>query len=260
MAAAQKEAAITLPALAIETVQIPITGDSPLICHAWSKKAREQMLAKQTKKATAGRAAKDPWMDFCESLYWLDGMPDRPTEDDVEQGRFGFPSIAFKNAAVTACTSIGGITKVAARQAFHVEGEFVELGGAPAMREDVARVGMGTADLRYRGEFDPWSTVLTVKFNRNLLSVEQVVNLFQTGGFAVGVGDWRPDRPEKSSRSVRKFHRTGPGPLPRPAAPGPGPGRSPVPGALALRRQLLRARRPPHEVAQTWDPAPAGYS
>lgn len=186
--------AIVLPALNIQTMSIPIIGDSPLICHAWSKKARELMLAKQTKKATAGRAAKDPWQDFCESLYWLDGMPAEPTEDDVRNGRFGFPAIAFKSAAVTACTSIAAITKVAARQAFHVEGEFVELSGVPAMREDVARVGMGTADLRYRGEFAPWSTALTVKFNANLLSAEQVVNLFQTGGFAVGVGDWRPER------------------------------------------------------------------
>ena len=186
--------AITLPALKIETILVPIAGVSPLICHAWSKKAREAMLAKQTKKASAGRAAKDPWMDFCESLYWLDGMPDQPTEQDVERGRFGFPSIAFKSAAVTACTSIGAITKVAARQAFHIDGEFVELQGVPAMREDTARVGMGTADLRYRGEFSPWSTSLLVKYNANLLSAEQVVSLFHYGGFAVGVGDWRPER------------------------------------------------------------------
>ncbi|MEN0652375.1 MULTISPECIES: hypothetical protein [Hyphobacterium] len=193
--AGSKSVAIELPRLAIETIEIPIEGDSPLIVHAFSKKAREAMLAKQTKKASAGRAAKNPWMDFCESLYWLDGMPDEPTEADVEKGRFGFPSVAFKSAMVTACTSIGGITKVAARQAFHVEGEYVELTGpAPAMREDVARVGMGTADLRYRGEFDPWSAVLTVKFNANVMSAAQVVNLCQTAGFAVGVGDWRPER------------------------------------------------------------------
>jgi len=187
--------AIELPPLAIKTIEIPIVGDSPLIVHAFSKKAREQMLAKQTKKASAGREAKDPWSDFVESMYWLDGMPDQPTEEDVKKGRFGFPAVGFKAAAVTACTSIGSITKVAARQAFHVEGEFVEIKGPPpSMREDIARVGMGTADLRYRGEFDPWSAVLTVKYNANVMSAAQVVNLFQTAGFAVGVGEWRPER------------------------------------------------------------------
>lgn len=187
--------AIELPRLAIETIQIPIIGDSPLIVHKFSEKAKKQMLDKQMKKASVGKEAKDPWRDFVESMYWLDGMPENPTEEDVTNGRFGFPAVGFKAAAVTACTSIGSITKVAARQAFHVEGEFIEIqGNAPSMREDIARVGMGTADLRYRGEFDPWKAVLTVKYNANLLSAAQVVNLFETAGFAVGVGEWRPER------------------------------------------------------------------
>ncbi len=197
MAAAPKKmtTAIELPRLAIETIEIPIIGDSPLIVHKFSEKAKKQMLDKQMKKASAGKEAKDPWRDFVESMYWLDGMPDAPTEEDVTKGRFGFPAVGFKAAAVTACTSIGSITKVAARQAFHVEGEFIEIKGAPpSMREDIARVGMGTADLRYRGEFDPWSATLTVKYNANLMSAEQVVNLFETAGFAVGVGEWRPER------------------------------------------------------------------
>lgn len=196
MAAAPKvTTAIELPRLAIETIEIPIVGDSPLIVHKFSEKAKKQMLDKQMKKASVGKEAKDPWRDFVESMYWLDGMPDKPTEEDVTNGRFGFPAVGFKAAAVTACTSIGSITKVAARQAFHVEGEFIEIKGTPpSMREDIARVGMGTADLRYRGEFSPWKATLTVKFNANLMSAEQVVNLFETAGFAVGVGEWRPER------------------------------------------------------------------
>lgn len=195
MAAPKSTATIELPALNIETLSVPLIGDSSLIVHAWSEKAIKQMADKQQKKASAGREAKDPWAEFCGSMYWLDTKPTKPTEEDVEAARFGFPAIAFKAAAVTACTSIGGITKVAARQAFHVEGEFIEIkGGPPSMREDVCRVGMGTADLRYRGEYWPWSVDLTVKFNANLMSAAQVVNLFQTAGFAVGVGEWRPER------------------------------------------------------------------
>ncbi len=188
-------AEIALVPLKIERMLVPIVGDSPLICHAWSEKARKQMADKQQKRATAGREAKDPWADFCGSLYWLSERPEKPTEADVESAKFGFPSVAFKAAAVTACTSIGTVTKVAARQAFHIDGEFVEIiGPPPSMREDVARVGMGTADLRYRGEFSPWQAVLPVSFNANVLSAEQIVNLFGTAGFAVGVGDWRPER------------------------------------------------------------------
>jgi len=180
---AATETSVVLPPLRIETIRVTLIGDTPLIVHRWSEKAKKQMLDKQMKKASAGKEAKNPEQDFKDSLYVL---PD---------GTFGFPIIGFKAAAVTACTSIGGITKVAARQAFHVEGEFARIeGGDPTMREDMVRVGMGTADIRYRGEFKNWHTTITVKHNRNVFSAEQVLNLFQTAGFAVGVGEWRPEK------------------------------------------------------------------
>ena len=205
MAAKPKAAAapttIELPPLNIQRIEVPVIGDGGLICHAWSKKAREQMLGKQMKKASVGRAAKDPWFDFCESLYWLGGMPAAPTEADVVGGAFGFPSIAFKAAAITAVTTIGALTKVAARQAFHVAGEFVPIiGPPPSMREDMVRVGMGAADIRFRGEFKPWGAILPIEFNANVLSAEQVVNLIHAGGFGVGVGDWRPEKDGVSGR------------------------------------------------------------
>lgn len=180
---AATETSVVLPPLRIETIRVTLIGDTPLIVHRWSEKAKKQMLDKQMKKASAGKEAKNPEQDFKDSLYVL---PD---------GTFGFPIIGFKAAAVTACTSIGGITKVAARQAFHVEGEFARIeGGDPTMREDMVRVGMGTADIRYRGEFKNWHTTITVRHNRNVFSAEQVLNLFQTAGFAVGVGEWRPEK------------------------------------------------------------------
>lgn len=174
---------VTLPPLNIQTVSVTLIGDTPLIVHRWSEKAKKQMLDKQTKKASAGREAKDPERDFRDSLYVL---PD---------GRYGFPIIGFKAAAVTACTSIGSMTKVAARQAFHVDGEFAVIeGDEPTMREDMVRVGMGTADIRYRGEYRDWWTTIDIKYNANVLSAEQILNLMQTAGFAVGVGEWRPER------------------------------------------------------------------
>lgn len=174
---------IQLPELDIRVIDIHVVGDSSLIVHAWSEKAKKQMLDKQMGVASAGREAKNPQRDFEESLY------------HHPEGGYGFPAIAFKNAAVEACTSLGkSVTKVAARQAFHVVGELVKIDGTPTMREDMVRVGMGTADLRYRGEFVEWSTTIRVRYNARVLSAEQVVNLFNTAGFAVGVGEWRSEK------------------------------------------------------------------
>ena len=199
MAAKKEELGIELPALKIGLMEVTLVGDSPLIVHAWSMKAKKEMLDKQMKKAKGAKEAKDPRSDFDASLYRL---PD---------GGYGFPSVAFKGAAVTAGTSVAGITKVAARQAFHVLGEDADVegafdgcksrvnlvrieGGAPTMREDMVRVGMGTADLRYRGEFTDWHAKILVRYNANVLSESQILNLLNTAGFAVGVGEWRPEK------------------------------------------------------------------
>ena len=196
---ATKETSIELPKLNLETMQITLIGDTPLIVHAWSEKAKKEMLDKQMKKAKPAKEAKDPDADFEASLYKMDG------------GGYGFPSVGFKAAAVTACTSVGGITKVAARQAFRVVGELTLTtaafkgmkmrndlvrieGSKPEMREDMVRIGMGTADIRYRAQFWPWHVGVKVHFNANVLSAEQIVNLFNTAGFGVGIGEWRSEK------------------------------------------------------------------
>lgn len=183
---------VIIPEIKQETLVIKVVGDSPLIEHKWSEKAKKQILDKQTKKATTGKDAKDPWMDFCESLYWLTPMPERPTPEDVEKAKFGFPSIAFKAAAIDAGYQQGYLAKkTTARGAFFIVGEMVEIQGTPSMREDMVKIGMGVADIRYRGEFKEWSAVLTIRYNPNVLSAEQIVNLINLGGFSNGVGEWR---------------------------------------------------------------------
>jgi hypothetical protein len=192
MARIPQAESIELPRLDLRTLHIKLVGDSPLIVHAWSDKAKKMMLDKQMKKAKAAKEAKDPFRDYCDSLYWLSPRPANPSPEDVAAARFGFPVVGFKAAAVDACSHIEGVTKVQARGAFHVTGEFVEIHGSPEIREDMVRIGMGTADIRHRAEFKAWSVVLPVRHNAGVLSAEQIVNLFNTAGFAIGVGEWRP--------------------------------------------------------------------
>ena len=186
---------ITIPEITLTTMKVRVEGDSPLIVHAWSEKAKKMILDKQMKKATKGKDTKDPWMDYCESMYWLDGMPDEPTEEDIKTARFGFPACAFKAAAVDAGYQQGVLAKkTTARGAFHIMGDMVEIEGVPNMREDMVRIGMGTADIRYRGEFKEWSATLTIRYNPQVMSAEQIINLINMGGFANGVGEWRPSK------------------------------------------------------------------
>jgi len=203
MAMKKEEVGIVLPPLDTRLMEVTVIGDSPLIVHAWSAKAKKEMLSKQMKTARGSKEAKNPRADFESAMYYL------------ADGGYGFPSVAFKAAAVTAGTSVAGVTKIAARQAFHVLGEDVDVKGAfegsstrlnlvriegapPTMREDMVRVGMGTADLRYRPEFTTWFARLLVRYNANVLSESQILNLLNTAGFAVGVGEWRAEKDGQS--------------------------------------------------------------
>lgn len=192
---------VVIPAIDIQKIVITIEGDTPLIQHAWSDKAKQMMLDKQMKKAsTKGHDAKNPIGDVIESLYWIEGKPKKLTEkafaEAINNGaRFGFPSVAVKAAAVAAGYR-SGVTKdkVSMNAAFHIDGDYIEIEGIPEPREDMVRIGMGTADIRYRGEFKHWRSTFMVRFNAGAISVEQLVNLFNLGGFACGIGEWRPEK------------------------------------------------------------------
>jgi len=181
--------AVEVPQIDVRQMEITLIGDSPLIVHRWSEKAKKEMLDKQMKKAKTAKDAKDPEQDYQDSLYKLDG------------GGFGFPCVAFKAAAVGACR-FADMKMTEARGAFHVVGEFAVIDGAPSMREDMVRVGMGTADIRYRGEFKQWKTTLTISYNAAAFSPAQIINLFNIAGFGVGVGEWRPEK----DGSYGRFH------------------------------------------------------
>ena len=195
------ETTVVIPAIDIRHATIKEVGDSPLIMHKWSEKAKKEILDKQMKKAKSKRHdPKDPVADFIDSLYWVEGEPEEKTEEGFAKAiangaSFGFPSVAFKAAAVSAGFR-SGVTanKVSMNAAFHIDGEYVEINGIPEMREDMVRVGMGTADIRYRGQFKEWSATFDVKYNAASISLEQLVNLFNLGGFACGIGEWRAEK------------------------------------------------------------------
>lgn len=197
-----KNVVVELPRINLKKVQIKVHGDSPLICHAWSEKAKHMMLQKQMKKAVSGKAAKAPEEDFFDSLHWLTEKPQKASSGVPNGARFGFPSVGFKATAVSACRFTDGIKMTEVRGSFHIDGDMVEIKGTPVMREDMVRIGMGTADIRYRGEFPEWSAVLNITYNENALSIEQIMNLFNVGGFGVGIGEWRPER----DGSFGRFH------------------------------------------------------
>lgn len=201
MAKIGSAAVISLPEIKLVSTTLFIMGASSLVVHRFAEKARKQMLDKQMKEARGGRDARTPLKEVDDARYRVDEMWD------------GFPAVAFKAAAVTACTSLADVTKTAARQAFAIKGIQIEEAGtldgaicrnalvpiiAPphTIREDVVRLAgpSRTAELRFRPEYSPWAAALDVTLNQSVLSVDQLATMFEVAGMAVGVGEYRCER------------------------------------------------------------------
>ncbi len=187
--------------------EIWIVGNTPLITHAWSQKAKLEMLQKQVKATSSGKTARNPEQDFVDSLYDM---------GETKQGVkiYGFPVTGIKKGIVSVAHKDKGIAKtdvmsalfldcimVSTRPALasaHCNMPLVRIyGGAPIMREDMVRVGVGlqkTASLAYRGEFTYWAIRLTGRYNPTMITAHALTVLFGEAGDARGLGEWRNEK------------------------------------------------------------------
>ncbi len=184
---------IALERIERHTAVIEIKGTAPLIVHNWSEKAREMLLAKQMGKKASRKELKDPQQDYQDSRYqFADGSGD------------GFPIMAFKSATVKGGGRVFGksvkMTELRQNFTFLADGIGAQCeqlarihGSDPQMREDMVRIAMGTADIRYRAEYVDWGCVLRIQFVPTMIDLQSVVALVDAGG-TNGVGEWRPEK------------------------------------------------------------------
>lgn len=223
MASKKTQEVIEIRPIDIQKVQVRIVGDTPLIMHKWSEKARKEMLDNMTgNKKGRKKEPKDPMYDFVHSAYFFDDPVKYPESAaaaeealqaaDYEEfceacakgARFGFPVTAFKQAAISSAYRLGWAKdKMSLRGVFFIEadcGDLVEIkSDMPIMREDPVKVGMGGADLRYRPEFRNWYCDLVISYNKNgAYSLENILNMLNAGGYVCGVGEWRVERDGQS--------------------------------------------------------------
>lgn len=208
---------ITIKPLKKVTTNISIVGDTPLIIHAWGEKAKKQMLAAQqkTKKDKKAMDIRDPFSEFMNALYWVTEKPEDDTPEAFEEAiangaKFGFPTIAIKQAALSAAYRAGVIpNQVGMKCSFFLNGaESYSMGNGcelsvidtktpPRCQEDMVKIGGMTkvADLRYRPVFDDWRIHLKVTLiDTGAFTMESIINAIEMGGAMNGIGEWRMEK------------------------------------------------------------------
>lgn len=226
--ATKKQEIVEIKPVEMTSTSLTIVGDTPLIVHKWSFKALMEMLKD---KRLEKKIPRNPVAEVAAALYWMDEgkdpFPALPftimdngqkvyeqliekykeyTEEDFQRdaagARFGFPVTAIKKAAISsAYRNEMSKDKVSLQGAFFLCGEgeqqLVEINSPsiPVIRQDNVKVGMGTADIRYRPHFENWSIDLTVRFNVNgKLKVSDIFNIINLGGQTNGIGEWRIEK------------------------------------------------------------------
>jgi hypothetical protein len=202
---------VKLPEIKWQKFAVWIVGDTPLITHAWSEKAKQNMLGKQQKEASEGLAARDPDADFYASLY-----PMSPSEDNLpfDERSFGFPVTAIKKALLSVAHKDRGVPRATVMSSLWLHADLVHVmpalvgatcdmplvkiyGSKPQMREDMVRVGSGLtkkATLAYRAQFSTWAIRVKGRLNVSTCPFEWIPFLIRHSGLAVGIGDWRNEK------------------------------------------------------------------
>lgn len=199
----QKKKPVEIQALVIQTARIKIVGLTDLICKKMSEKTQEKLICKEGKKSPRAKEARDPWQDAADSLYLMPGSKPAMTKG----AKYGFPASGLKKSVVTAAgrflkdgLALNG--KIVEGSLFVVPScpgsdlvQIIHAAADPYERSDQGRnPNSGGAVMIHRGAFAKWSMEFLIRYNASVLSIEQIATLFQWAGFAVGIGEWRPEK------------------------------------------------------------------
>lgn len=186
-----KKVQISAPKL--EQVRLRIDGTAPYMQCAFSAKTENQMRAKQeagsTEKGKKLREAKD--FDRCgeeATHYAQDGWP-------------GIPAASFRAAMISACRLVG-FKMTLAKLSFWVVADghdrhsgdpLVQIHGDKHLDVRHTRNATGVPDMRARPMWDSWHAFVTVEFDADQFTLEDIINLLTRVGLQVGIGEGRPD-------------------------------------------------------------------
>lgn len=186
--------AVTIKAPNFQTAKFTIKGEAPLVLHRWSEKAKREMAKKQeTGKASSSvrhREAQDLNEVFNAARYVS------------KDGWDGFHAASIRNAMISACRLVGYKMTLAKLSLFVVPDGWdakepqiplIRINGTAVRQDDLARVDNGNPYVTVRPVYHNWSADVTIRWDADQFTVQDVANLLSRVGQQVGIGEGRPD-------------------------------------------------------------------
>lgn len=179
--------------LSIKAVSIGIVGLDPgLLTHKFSSKTQKAITQKAAGKGVIEKAPETIDEIICDCLYEL--------SDPTDGATYGFPASGFKDCIVKAASRHTKLKGTVLSGAFYIVGGTDGL--VPIISEAWRPTSVPGRNPNGRGACiihrplfpGGWRANLEIEYNEGSVSVDQLLNLLELGGFSTGVGDWRPER------------------------------------------------------------------
>lgn len=184
---------VEIPAPKFRICELKLVGSAPLVMHKFSAKARNQIIETQKAGSQAkGKKVREPknFDEVYEGAMHL-----------TPQGWCGIPAGAFRNAMISACRTVGYKMTHAKLAAFVLadgydkddETPLIRIYGEPSRHTTYARNDNGSVDIRVRPMWKKWSLTVRIRYDADMFSQRDIVNLMMRVGQQVGIGEGRPD-------------------------------------------------------------------
>jgi len=197
---------IAVKAPRFEKAVFRLIGDSPYVQHKFSTKVMRQIAeqheAGQRARKNKAKEARDFDAEFQSCLHRL---PD---------GGYGIPASGFRDGLISACRLVGFKMTIAKLSVFIIPDGYDQEDGTPLIRLEgepkaftsPVRLSTGVIDIRCRPIFSNWAANVTVMWDADQFSVEDVTNLFARMGAQVGIGEGRADSKNSNGQGWGFFH------------------------------------------------------
>lgn len=187
---------ITIRPPNFQTIEIPIVGTAPLVLNRFSEKAKKDI----EEKARQGRPAASRSKAKTKRDYQADCEAAKYVSDE---GWLGIHAASFRNACIDACRA-ADFKMTHAKLAVFVVADGADVidetplvriyGPKPSMWLTAVRnntTGGSSLSARPRWKIG-WKMRLKIKFDADMFTSDDVVNLVARVGVQVGVGEGRP--------------------------------------------------------------------
>lgn len=179
------------PNMAVATFVLESTA--PYLQNRFSSENRDKMIETQKAGSAAKRTRKAKAPKDFERIY-------KASMHISQDGWHGIPATALRNAMIEACR-LTEFDMVRAKMCLFVVPDgldaenvepLVKIEGKPRMHLQRVKIGINSTDIAARAIFDKWSAKVTIEWDADVFSAQDVANLLARAGWQVGIGAGRP--------------------------------------------------------------------